>query len=282
MAAELPKGVDVFYSVSAGPLQSDATASYYSEIVIRDDFSTVDFFWNRPGADRAGVPVGKFSSPLEQDIAGRIKNELTKLSGVGAPVGSRGYIGQPQFRLISQFPAVKLDLQFVLSDTNIVSSSEELRDSLNSLLFQLMRRPVASLKAKLTQVRDHFVLTLGNEGTQAVCIADPVMGLHDGDERAVFVRIAKRHADVPGMVSPPLRWSHLSLEGREETRLPKTLEVAGGGSVSFRTEAWAHEPNASGYIAQGVFIDYLGADTDRDGCFAFRGGVFSNNLLLSS
>ena len=280
MTPEIPKDIDVFYSVSAGPVQGNGVARYYSEIVIHGGFEAIDFFWNRAGADRAGVPVGWYSMPLNQDGASGIREALAKLSDLSDRGSEQGHVSQPRFRLVTQSVQPGLDLSFAQSDALVMSATEELRDLLNAQLFHLLRRPLAALKAELSRSGDRFFLSLRNDGTEPACFADPRAGQQDGSDRAAFFRTAKRHAPVPGMGSPPLRWSQLDLDGRDAAEPATSLEIPGGESVSFSSKPWHPEPSDAGYIAQGVFVDYLGAE--KEGCFSFRGGVFSNNLLLPS
>lgn len=280
MNSEISKDTDVFYSVSAGPVQGNGVARYYSEIVIHGGFAAIDFFWNRAGADRAGVPVGWFSMPMEPDDAAGIREAIASLSDPFDRGPERGYAGQPRFRLMVQTAKPGLDLKFVQSDALVMSATEKLRDLLNAQLFNLLRRPVAELKAELTQSGDRLVLSLRNDGIEPVCIADPRAGQQDGSDRAAFFRTAKRHAPVPGMGSPPLQWSHLNLDGRDAAEPTTLLEIPARESMSFSSIPWQPEQSDAGHIAQGVFIDYFGAENED--CFSFRGGVFSNNLLLPS
>ena len=251
-----------------------------SRLVIRSDSRQAFLEKHRSESDSAGEAIGTFQSEVSDKVLTNILAKANRTIVPALPPARGGGPGSTVITLRFEEGERKIMRTFTTGDMNILSVVEELLSALAQLSGQLEAHPLCALQTAIEykdSPQPHFVLTLRNIGRQRICFADPRL-LPPGDPDCwAGAQVAELPEEKPGITSPPLQWTRLSLETPAPSALAANVVLGPGESLSAKTVIWKNWRPKTRYLALGIYSDYTGP-AEINGIYRIRGATFSNGL----
>lgn len=265
-----------------------------STLELRSEDRLATWERHRSDPDEPGAPIGRFEATLEaarfehvQAIADSPTfRELDRAKQTG-PLPRFGPLGTTVFEFTYECRGAVVRKSIANSDLGLLDSLEPLFSELNGIEVELLKHPVAAVRAKVQFVAtplgsDHFVLSIENIGREPVYIGNP----HRLDEsklqsagqprlRWAGVRWAVLPPETPGVIEAPLEWSYLSLAMLAASESdPIDVRIEAGKSYVARTGPFHPPAGNTRFIVEGILENYEGSPR-VGGVYRIRGAVFS-------
>jgi hypothetical protein len=171
---------------------------------------------------------------------------------------------------------------------NALEQLEPLFEACDSLVAETLQTPWAAIRLDVAEVAEadgyHFEMVIENIGNHPLLIADPT-ALPGTFEQAAFIQVASYPQAESGITALPLNWERLPLLPPPSSSpvvagpKPPVCDLRLNPAERWRgsTATWKAPQDGGRYLAQAVFLSYLGG-ADVEGTYRIRGGTFSRGL----